>query len=181
MKENNLYDKKSIRAIVCEKPDWNEIAKDCVAFANAQGGVIDFGIEDDSETPPIGQTIDENLPIILMNKIKDKTINVATFAEIINHENGAQYLRLHIYRGQAIASTTSGKYFLRIADNSEPVTGSDIVRLSAEKGYYSWETQPTIWSWHSADSTKLDLLIKRLTANLTSPKVPTHSKGLVSL
>ena len=92
MKENSLYDKKSIRAIVCEKPDWNEIAKDCVAFANAQGGVIDFGIEDDSETPPIGQTIDENLPIILMNKIKDKTINVATFAEIINHENGAQYL-----------------------------------------------------------------------------------------
>ena len=40
-----MYDKKSIRAIVCEKPDWNEIAKDCVAFSNAQGGVIDFGIE----------------------------------------------------------------------------------------------------------------------------------------
>ena len=64
MKENSLYDKKSIRAIVCEKPDWNEIAKDCVAFTNAQGGIIDFGIEDDSETPPIGQRIDENLPII---------------------------------------------------------------------------------------------------------------------
>lgn len=162
MKENSLYDKKSIRAIVCEKPDWNEIAKDCVAFSNAQGGVIDFGIEDNAETPPKGQTIDENLPNILMNKIKDKTMNVATFAEIINHESGSQYLRLHIYRGQAIASTTSGKYFLRIADNSEPVTGSDIVRLSSEKGYYSWETYPTVWSWRSADPTKLELLIKRL-------------------
>ena len=72
-----MYDKKSIRAIVCEKPDWNEIAKDCVAFSNAQGGVIDFGIEDNAETPPKGQTIDENLPNILMNKIKDKTMNVA--------------------------------------------------------------------------------------------------------
>lgn len=40
MKENSLYDKKSLRAIYGPKADFREISKDCVGFANAQGGVI---------------------------------------------------------------------------------------------------------------------------------------------
>lgn len=99
MKENSLYDKKSLSSIIGKSADWNEVAKDCVAFSNAQGGVIDYGIEDDSDVPPIGQTIDESLPMILMNKISGKTINVTAFAEKIDHENGAQYIRLQISRG----------------------------------------------------------------------------------
>lgn len=109
MKENSLYDKKSIRELTCKNPDWNEIAKDCVAFSNAQGGTIDYGIENDSDEPPLGQVIDENLPIILMNKINSKTTNVTAFAEIVTHKNDAQYISLQISRGQAAASTSSGK------------------------------------------------------------------------
>ena len=41
MEENSLYDKKSLREITGKSADWNEVAKDCVAFSNAQGGVID--------------------------------------------------------------------------------------------------------------------------------------------
>ena len=165
MKENSLYDKKSIREITCKNPDWNEIAKDCVAFSNAQGGIIDYGIENDSDDPPIGQIIDENLPVILMNKINSKTINVTAFAEIINHENGAQYINLRISRGNTVASTTSGKYFLRIADNSVPIIGSDITRLAAEKGYFCWEDQPSKWSWKNADSVKLESLLTKLNSS----------------
>lgn len=162
MKENSIYDKKSIREITGKNPDWNEVAKDCVAFSNAQGGVIDYGIEDNSEVPPIGQTIDETLPVTLMNKISGKTINVTAFAEILLHENGAQYIRLHISRGHTVASTTSGKYFLRIADNSVPITGDDITRLAAEKGYFRWEDQTSKWSWKEADLEKLQSLIAKL-------------------
>lgn len=165
MKENSLYDKKSIRELTCKSPDWNEIAKDCVAFSNAQGGTIDYGIENDSEEPPIGQVIDENLPVILMNKIKSKTTNVTAFAEIVTHKNGAQYISLQISRGHAAASTSSGKYFLRIADNSVPLIGNDIARLSAEKGYFSWEDQATKWSWKEADPAKLESLLSKLKAS----------------
>lgn len=165
MKENSLYDKKSIREIMGKSADWNEVAKDCVAFSNAEGGIIDYGIEDKSDTPPIGQIIDERLPVTLINKISGMTINVTASPEIIRHENGSQYLRLHISRGHTIASTTSGKYFLRIADNSVPITGNEITRLAAEKGYYSWETQTTVWNWQDADHQKLDLLIQRLTSS----------------
>lgn len=165
MKENSLYDKKSLNSITGKSADWNEVAKDCVAFSNAQGGVIDYGIEDDSDVPPVGQIINEDLPVILMNKISGKTINVTAFAEINDHENGAQYIRLRISRGHAVASTTSGKYFLRIADNSVPITGDDITRLAAEKGYFRWEDQPTKWSWKEADPIKLQSLIDKLNSS----------------
>ncbi len=165
MKENSLYDKKSIREITGKNPDWNEVVKDCIAFSNAQGGIIDYGIEDDSEEPPLGQTIDESLPTILVNKINEKSINVTAYAEIYTHQNGAQYIRLNISRGHSVASTSSGKYFLRISDNSKPITGDDITRLTAEKNYFRWEDQPTKWSWKDADPNKIQLLINNLNSS----------------
>ncbi len=36
--EEQLLDQKSLRAVTGKTADWNEIAKDCIAFANATGG-----------------------------------------------------------------------------------------------------------------------------------------------
>ncbi|WP_418946235.1 ATP-binding protein [Phocaeicola coprocola] len=162
MKENSLYDKKSLREITGKSADWNEVAKDCVAFSNAQGGVIDYGIEDDADAPPADQKVSEDIAINLENKISGKTLNVSAHAEILTHENGGQYIRLHIARGTSSASTTSGKYFTRVSDNSVPLTGDDITRLSAEKGYYRWEDEESKWSWKDADKEKLKMLLLNL-------------------
>lgn len=162
MKENSLYDKKSLREITGKNADWNEVAKDCVAFSNAQGGVIDYGIEDDADAPPADQKVSEDIAINLENKISGKTLNVSAHAEIQTHENGGQYIRLHIARGTSSASTTSGKYFTRVSDNSVPLTGDDITRLSAEKGYYRWEDEESKWSWKDADKEKLKMLLLNL-------------------
>ena len=143
MKENSLYDKKSLKEITGKTADWNEVAKDCVAFSNAQGGIIDYGIEDDADEPDTEQRIPESLVITLQNKINGKTSNVSAYGEVVTHNNGGQYLRLHIARGNSAASTTSGKFFIRVSDNSVPVIGSDINRISAEKGYYRWEDEPS--------------------------------------
>ncbi len=162
MKENSLYDKKSLREITGKNADWNEVAKDCVAFSNVQGGVIDYGIEDDADAPPADQKVTEDIVINLENKISGKTLNVSAHAEILTHENGGQYIRLHIARGTSSASTTSGKYFTRVSDNSVPLTGDDITRLSAEKGYYRWEDEESKWSWKDADKEKLEMLLQNL-------------------
>lgn len=162
MKENSLYDKKSLREITGKSADWNEVAKDCVAFSNAQGGVIDYGIEDDADAPLADQKVSEDIAINLENKISGKTLNVSAHAEILTHENGGQYIRLHIARGTSSASTTSGKYFTRVSDNSVPLTGDDITRLSAEKGYYRWEDEESKWSWKDADKEKLKMLLLNL-------------------
>ena len=57
MKENSTTDKKSLQTLTKKNPDWGEIAKDCVSFANAYGGKILFGIEDDADLPPSEQRI----------------------------------------------------------------------------------------------------------------------------
>ena len=169
MKENSLYDKKSLREITGKNADWNEVAKDCVAFSNALGGVIDYGIEDDADAPPADQKVSEDIAINLENKISGKTLNVSAHAEILTHENGGHYIRLHIARGTSSASTTSGKYFTRVSDNSVPLTGDDITRLSAEKGYYRWEDEESKWSWKDADKEKLKMLLQNLrTSNRVS-------------
>lgn len=162
MEENSLYDKKSLREIIGKSADWNEVAKDCVAFSNAQGGVIDYGIEDDADAPPADQKVSEDIAINLEKKISGKTQNVSAHAEILTHENGGQYIRLHIARGTSSASTTSGKYFTRVSDESRPLTGDDITRLSAEKGYYRWEDEESKWSWKDADKEKLKMLLQNL-------------------
>ena len=169
MEENSLYDKKSLREITGKSADWNEVAKDCVAFSNAQGGVIDYGIEDDADAPPADQKVSEDIVINLEKKINGKTHNVSAHAEILTHENGGQYIRLHIARGTSSASTTSGKYFTRVSDESRPLTGDDITRLSAEKGYYRWEDEESKWSWKDSDKEKLKMLLQNLrTSNRVS-------------
>ena len=72
--EGQLLDQKSLRAVTGKSADWNEIAKDCIAFANATGG----------------------------------------------------------------------RYFLRVADQSKPVTGNDVMRLASERSALPWETQTTL-------------------------------------
>ena len=50
--EGQLLDQKSLRAVTGKTADWNEIAKDCIAFANATGGRLLLGIEDGQSEPP---------------------------------------------------------------------------------------------------------------------------------
>ena len=160
MTENSLYDKKSLRTITGKTADFQEVAKDCVAFANAQGGRIEFGIEDRETIPPASQTIDMSLPVNVVNKISGLANNLILNAEIEKKHNGGEILVLHILRSSSIAITSGGKIYIRIGDNSVPVTSSeDIVRLAADKNSFSWEDALSPYEWQKADTEKLDKFI----------------------
>ena len=80
MIENSDFDKKSLKVVQGSSPDWNELAKDCVAFANAYGGEIHIGIEDDEEQPPAKQKV-KDATIEKINKIiSQRTINAGASA-----------------------------------------------------------------------------------------------------
>lgn len=147
MTEGSQLDKKSIRIFATDpkKWAWSDLAKDCVAFANARdGGVLLFGIEDDASEPPPDQRIPVDLPDRFIKRITQLTTNTHTRAEICTHANGGQYLRVQIVpSSKSIAATTDGRYFLRIADESRPLLPEDMVRLVSEKDSYRWETQVT--------------------------------------
>ena len=67
--EGQLLDQKSLRAVTGKTADWNEIAKDCIAFANASGGRLLLGIEDGQDAPPSGQQIPADLPDTVRRKL----------------------------------------------------------------------------------------------------------------
>jgi ATP-dependent DNA helicase RecG len=146
MIEGTQLDKKSIRifGIDPKKWSWRDIAADCAAFANARGGHIFFGIEDDAEAPPSGQRIAKDLPDRLVKGIAQHTANVHVRAEIITHSNGGEYLDLQIVASvKSIASTSDARYYLRIADETRKLLPDELVRLVADKDSYQWETQAT--------------------------------------
>ena len=163
MKENSLYDKKSIRTVLGKGADFNELAKDCVAFSNAQGGTIDIGIEDDDKQPPSAQRVPEELPTTVVNKICGLSHGVIVTTEIVTAENGGEYIKMAVLRNpNTIAVTSSGKIYVRIGDNSVPVGSEDVARLAADKGCISWEDTTTDFLWTNAEEEKLNWFIEQI-------------------
>ena len=172
--EGQLLDQKSLRAITGKKADWHEIAKDCIAFANATGGRLLLGIEDGHNAPPASQRIPTDLPDMLRRKLAERTVNITVLPDVVTAPNGGQYIELHIPRAMTVASTTDGRYFLRVADQSKPVTGDDVMRLASERAALPWETQTTL----HVPRTEIDVVKcdKLLTALRTSDRVKASVK-----
>ncbi len=145
-RENQNTDQKSLRAITGKTADWEAIAKDCVCFANSQGGRLLIGIEDNDHLPPTGQTIPTELLDRLRKRIGELTVNVQILPQIITAENSGQYIELTISQAMGVASTSDGRYYLRVADTCLPVLGDDVLRLANERPVLSWEamTSPAV-------------------------------------
>ena len=115
MEENKNTDKKSIRFLKAKKTDWDELAKDCVAFANAQGGVVIIGIEDKEALPPEGQKFSEkNLPDIIQQNIVQRTVNVGVSITIekacYRQPNMFHFRQLRMYQNRQTAMYDSAQY-----------------------------------------------------------------------
>ena len=84
MEESSTYDKKSLLTFAAEPArwDWAKIAKHCVAFANARGGTLVFGIEDAASDAPPAQIIPPHLADRLRKGVSQRCVNVAVDAAI---------------------------------------------------------------------------------------------------
>ena len=164
--EGQRRDQKSLRAVSGKTADWAELAKDCIAFANAAGGRLLLGIEEGEDLPPAAQRIPADLPDTVRRKLAERTINVAVLPDVATAHNGGEYIVLRVPRSLAVASTTDGRYFLRVADQSKPVTGDDVLRLASERAALPWETQTTMQLRRSdADPAQRQALLLALRAS----------------
>lgn len=144
MIEGQQIDKKSI--LFFKEPirntDWAELAKDCVCFANANGGKILIGIEDGATFPPKGQKVKKDYVEATFLKVSQLTMNVSLIPSIQIAENGGEYLEVKVNRNvQTVACTTDGRYYMRISDQCKPILADEIVRLTADRNAYVWEEQ----------------------------------------
>jgi len=138
--EGQHFDRKSLRAITGKTADWPELAKDCVAFANALGGCLLIGIEDGDSLPPAAQRIPADVPDTLRRRMGELTVNVSVRPVVHVADNSGEFVVLTIARSTSVASTSDGRYFLRIADASKPVLGDEVMRLASERSALPWET-----------------------------------------
>lgn len=162
MTENSLYDKKSLLTITCKKIEWKEIVKDVVGFSNAEGGIIEFGLEDDSDIPDSQQSIPDSLMTMLTKNIRGKCNGVQVNTEKKTYPNGGETILLHIRSAQGMATTSDGRVFMRNGDNSEPICGEDLHRLAELKGCYSWELEITNYSISQCDAARRKYIIMSL-------------------
>lgn len=145
MKENQTWDKKSLRAVTGKSKNFDEIAKDCVAFANKEGGHLAIGIENNDDFPPSQQRINDSLKEEVVKRINELTVNVAIIPSILKAQNGGEYLDLEILRSAvSIASTTKGGYYIRDNDKSKPIAPDDLLRAITDKPSFSWETKVSL-------------------------------------
>ncbi|TCT22108.1 ATP-binding protein [Thiobaca trueperi] len=138
--EDQHTDRKSLRTVTGKNPHWDEIAKDCVCFANSQGGRLLIGIEDNETEPPAGQGIPPELIDRLRKRIGELTVNVQALPSVRQAANGAEFIELLVDRSPSVASTTDGRYFLRVGDTCQPVLGDDVLRLANERPGRPWES-----------------------------------------
>ncbi|MCE1226870.1 MAG: putative DNA binding domain-containing protein [Geobacteraceae bacterium] len=163
--EGQLVDKKSIRSVTGKTADFPELAKDCVAFANAQGGQLHIGIEDKESLPPADQKVSPELLDTIRKRITELTVNVFVLPAIVQAENGGEYINLTIQRSQAVASTTDGRYFLRVSDRCDPIIGDDIMRLADERPGRPWEAMSSRVPRSEPDTAKLAAFVSAIRAS----------------
>lgn len=138
------FDRKSIRYVLDKHHDAVGLACDCVAFANAVGGSILLGIEDDQTEPPSEQRVPDDLAEWLSKRIPQITVNVGITCQKKVASNGGEYLEIKVFPNQqSIAATSDGRYFIRVSDESHRLMPDELGRLFAEKNTFVWELQTT--------------------------------------
>jgi len=164
--EGTESDKKSLRVLSRSHPDWDALACDCVAFANARGGCIQIGIEDGEESPAPGQRIDESLLEGLRKRIPQLTVNVIITVNKAVASNGGEFIELRILRTPGIASTTDGRYFIRVGDETKRLLPDELQRLMNDKSAYVWEAHASQGIPQSqADKAKTAAFLKMVRAS----------------
>lgn len=143
--EGQDFERKSLRIIEGRTANWDEIARHCVAFANARGGKLLIGFEDGEATPPMDQRVAADLVERTRRRIGELTVNVTCAVQRESSaETGGEYLLVTVSRSLAPASTTDGRYYFRLADESKPLVGEQVQRLLNERNAQPWETLTTL-------------------------------------
>lgn len=142
--ESHHVDRKSLRLVVGSSADFADLAADCVCFANGAGGMLLIGVEDDSDAPPSGQRIPPTLLDKLRRRVGELTVNVQVVPELRTHANGGEYVVLTIPRAAGVASTSDGRYYVRVGDSCQPIVGDDVMRLATERPATPWETMTSL-------------------------------------
>lgn len=163
--EDQHTERKSLRSVTGRTADWDDLARACVCFANGQGGRLLIGIEDGQSLPPAAQRLPSDLVDRLRKRIGELTVNVQALPTLQRAADGGEFIELVVDRSPSVASTSDGRYFLRIADTCVPVLGDDVLRLANERPGRPWEAMDSGAPRGAVDAEKLARFVKGISAS----------------
>ena len=130
--ENQNFDRKSAR--LAEK----ELARHISAMANATGGVIALGIEDDGTVTGVDEEQENafrKVPIDLLQTRPQYKVEVIT-------TNDKRILLFHVEPSiNDIIKRTNGDAFLRVGDSSRKLSSDEVTALEYSRGIRSFKTR----------------------------------------
>lgn len=175
--ETQTIEYKSLQKIRTGDKGFKELSTTCVALANAQGGLIYLGFDDKKKHTLPGQIIELDEINNAATKLRSLCFNVSlTASEVQEDETGSQYFIITVFPSmKSIASTSDGKFYVRIADKCEPVRSEDILRLSETKGCFQWELVKSRFPIDEYSATRLHNIANEIRA---SKRVGDHIKQM---
>lgn len=135
--EGQYLDRKSARI----KP--SDIAKHIVAFANASGGVLIIGIEDNGEITGFSnqdsKNINDFLDVPYTSCIGNMHISIEERGIIIGDHEDKLLVFFIDPSDESVVKTTDGKVYLRVGDKSKLLNHDQITQLEYDKGERKFE------------------------------------------
>ncbi len=138
--ENHNIEYKSLDKTVGGKK-LKELARECVCFANAQGGTLFIGLDDKTKKPPATQKISQVKINTTLKALRGFTNSVGLAEpEHFMHDNGGEYFSFRVLPSlKTVAMTSDGKVAIRIGEECVPVDSQSLTQLVSEKGDFQWE------------------------------------------
>lgn len=162
--EKQTVEFKDLQKIRTGEKGFRDLAVTCVAFANAQGGKIYIGYDDKLCAPKPNQVISDKEANDAVTRVRELCSSVAlTSSGVLSNETGSQYFIINVLPSvRAIATTSDGKIYLRVADKCVPVRSEDLQSLMETKGNFQWEILKTKFPTDSSSLVKLNDLANRI-------------------
>ena len=122
----------------------HDLAKELVAFANFQGGVVLLGVEDDGS---VSGTTRDNLEEWVMTACRDKVRpGLIPFYEVVKDvEPGKDVSVVRVSRGfdvQTLWHNNKNAYYLRVGTQSREPSPEELSRLFQQRGTFRAELRP---------------------------------------
>ncbi len=128
-----------LRAHGVRSPNTEEMASEMVAFANAEGGVIFLGVDDDGVVrgiPPDRANVVESWAINIANNNCDPSIHPILRKERLADPGNSERLVIlvEVKRGLYVHGTSSGRHYIRVGATKQLLKGAALARLFQERG-----------------------------------------------
>jgi len=115
------------------------LAKEMVAFANSQGGVILLGVTDDGAVSGIAQTDFSALEEWVMNIARDRLIP-AFDVQFNKHSLDNKIIaEIVVSKGKDKPYQTGGKYYIRVGTTNRMASQSELMRLFQASGVFHYD------------------------------------------